>query len=157
MVRSGQRPGDQDYYDLSFSGLKTAVLMRVRELSESEELDGEIPHLAAGFQRAAIEQLTVKTVRAMEGTDVRRLVLGGGVARNRVLAQRVKERLGAERSVFIPSPRLATDNAAMVARAARFRLDLGERSGWDLNASASLPFPEGEPAASHGSKAGRGS
>ncbi len=141
MVKAGQQPHDDDYYDMSFSGLKTAVLMRVRELKAQEGLDDEIAHLAAGFQRAAVDQLVEKTLRAVKETGCARVVLGGGVARNQTLAETVRRRLPPAGQVFVPSPRLATDNAAMVARAAYFRLGCGERSGLDLNARADLPMP----------------
>jgi N6-L-threonylcarbamoyladenine synthase len=141
MVRSTQRPADDDYYDMSFSGLKTAVLMRVRELEAEGRLSDELPHLSAAFQRSAIEQLVEKTLRATRATGCQRVVLGGGVARNRALADSLTHRMAPEGMIFVPSPRLATDNAAMVARAARFHLDRGERSGLDLNARADLPMP----------------
>lgn len=141
MVRPGQREGSDDYFDMSFSGLKTAVLMRVRELEETGGLDGEVPHLAAAFQQAAVEQLTEKTLRAVRFTGCRQVVLGGGVARNAALAGGIRSRLGPDALVFVPSARLATDNAAMVARAASFRLGRGERAGYDLNARADLPMP----------------
>jgi N6-L-threonylcarbamoyladenine synthase len=141
MVRSNQKTGDSDYYDMSFSGLKTAVLMRVRELEKNGSLEDEVPHLSLGFQRAAVEQLVVKTMRAVRATDCQRIVVGGGVARNRALAESLRTQVEPEGLVFVPSPRLATDNAAMVARAARFRFDRGERSGLDLNARADLPMP----------------
>ncbi len=141
MVRGGQREDHGDYYDMSFSGLKTAVLMRVRELERDDHLEAEITHLCAAFQRAAIEQLTEKTLRAVKATDCRRVILGGGVARNKELADSIRSRMPPDGLVFVPSPRLATDNAAMVARAAQFRLERGERAGYDLNARADLPMP----------------
>jgi N6-L-threonylcarbamoyladenine synthase len=70
------------------------------------------------------------------------VVLGGGVACNRTLAEAMRTRLaelGA--AVFAPSPRLATDNAAMIARAGMFHFERGERSPLDLNAYATLPLP----------------
>lgn len=148
MVRGGQGSGDPGYFDLSFSGLKTAVLMRVRELESEGRLEGEIPHVAAAFQEAAIEQLAEKTLRAVAATHCGVVVLGGGVARNNVLADRIRKRLGSRGSLLVPSPRLATDNAAMVARAADFHLERGLRHGLDLNARANLPMPGLEPAAS---------
>jgi N6-L-threonylcarbamoyladenine synthase len=141
MVRGGQRETGEDYYDMSFSGLKTAVLMRVRELENAGGLDGEVAHLAAAFQHAAVQQLTEKTLRAVRATGCRRVVLGGGVARNGALTDSIRSRLAPDTLVFVPSPRLATDNAAMVARAACFRLGRGERAGYDLNARADLPMP----------------
>jgi N6-L-threonylcarbamoyladenine synthase len=69
-------------------------------------------------------------------------VLGGGVACNRTLATAMRTRLEPEGMiVYTPSPRLATDNAAMIARAAFFRFEQGERSDLDLNAYASSPIP----------------
>ncbi|MGD2215473.1 MAG: tRNA (adenosine(37)-N6)-threonylcarbamoyltransferase complex transferase subunit TsaD [Gemmatimonadales bacterium] len=141
MVRPGQRAGSDDYFDMSFSGLKTAVLMRVRELESAGSLQDELPHLAAAFQHAAVQQLTEKTLRAVRATGCRRVVLGGGVARNAALADSVRSRVGRKDLVFVPSTRLATDNAAMVARAACFRLGRGEQDGYHLNARADLPMP----------------
>ncbi len=141
MVRPGQRQDSGEYFDMSFSGLKTAVLMRVRELESEGRLGDEVAHLSAAFQRAAVEQLTEKTLRAVRVTDCERVVLGGGVARNKALAESIRSRLAPGRLVFVPSPRLATDNAAMVARAAYFRLGRGERARLDLNAQADLPMP----------------
>ncbi|NIR45173.1 MAG: tRNA (adenosine(37)-N6)-threonylcarbamoyltransferase complex transferase subunit TsaD [Gemmatimonadetes bacterium] len=141
MIRGDSGPDDDDYYDMSFSGLKTAVLLRVRELEESGRLEEEIPHLAAAFQQAALGQLVEKTLRAVQASGCQRVVLGGGVARNRALADGLGGRLGPKVTLFVPSPRLATDNAAMVARAARFHLDRGERADLELNARADLPMP----------------
>ncbi len=141
MVGAGQKPQDEDYFDMSFSGLKTAVLTRVRELEAEGRLSEAIADLAAGFQRAAIDQLVEKTLRAVTESGCGRVVLGGGVARNGTLAESVRRRLPPGGQLFVPSPRLATDNAAMVARAAYFRLGCGERSGLDLNAQASLAIP----------------
>jgi N6-L-threonylcarbamoyladenine synthase len=69
-------------------------------------------------------------------------VLGGGVACNTSLVRAMRERLSSRGvQVFAPTPRLATDNAAMIARAGLFHLERGERSALDLNAFASQPLP----------------
>jgi len=145
MLNGGQRPGDDDYYDVSFSGLKTAVLHAVRAAEANGTRDADAAHIARGFQDALIDTLATKTVRAAEAFGRARIVLGGGVACNRALVEAVRkravERLGAAAVVHAPSPRLATDNAAMIARAGLFRLERGERSGYDLNAYATLPIP----------------
>lgn len=141
MVRASQKPRDEDYYDMSFSGLKTAVLSRARELEAEGRLSEAIADLAAGFQRAAVDQLVEKTLRAVTQTRCGRVVLGGGVARNGTLADSMRRRLPPGGQLFVPSPRLATDNAAMVARAAYFRMGRGERSALELNAQASLAIP----------------
>ena len=64
MLHGGQRPGDADYYDVSFSGLKTALLHAVRDAERRNALAEERPHLARGFQDALVETLAVKTARA---------------------------------------------------------------------------------------------
>ena len=137
MLRRNQQPGDEDYYDVSFSGLKTAVLHAVRAGTEAD-----YPHIARGFHDALVETLVEKTARAAEQYGRSRVVLGGGVAGNRTLVEAMRTRmsgLGAE--VFAPTARLATDNAAMIARAGLFHYERGERAGLDLNAFASMPLP----------------
>ena len=137
MLRRNQLPADSDYYDVSFSGLKTAVLHAVRAGSPEDH-----PHIARGFHDALVETLVEKTARAVEQFGRERVVLGGGVAGNRTLAAAMQSRvrrLGA--TVFAPSARLATDNAAMIARAGLYHLEQGERSPLDLNAFASLSIP----------------
>jgi N6-L-threonylcarbamoyladenine synthase len=138
MVRRNQRPGDDDYYDVSFSGLKTAVLNAVRG---SENIERDAPHIARGFQDALIETLAEKVRRAVEQHERHRVVLGGGVACNQALVGEIRKRvadLGAE--VYAPSVRLATDNAAMIARAGLFHAERGRRDDWSLNAYASKPL-----------------
>ena len=121
---------DQHYYDVSFSGLKTAVRLALGEHRPAD--------LARGFQDALIDTLVEKTVRAARAYNRDRVVLGGGVACNRALVAAMRERLP---TVFAPSPRLATDNAAMIARAGAFRFERGETAGPDVNAYATLPLP----------------
>ena len=155
MLRRDQRPGDTDYYDVSFSGLKTAVLRAVRESGANDRSaqHGDASHeakpgtysaadIAVAFQDALIETLVEKTARAVEQYRRERVVLGGGVAGNKTLVAAMRARvepLGAR--VFAPTTRLATDNAAMIARAGLFRLERGERAELDLEAYASLPLP----------------
>ncbi len=137
MLRRNQQPGDDDFYDVSFSGLKTAVLHAVRAGT-----DADYPHIARGFHDSLVETLVEKTARAVEQFGRRRVVLGGGVAGNRTLVAAMRERmspLGAE--VFAPTSRLATDNAAMIARAGLFHYERGEHAPLDLNAFASMPLP----------------
>jgi N6-L-threonylcarbamoyladenine synthase len=139
MVRKNALPQDDDYYAFSFSGLKTAVLNAVRGSQNIEQDKGAI---ARGFQDSMIDTLVEKTSRAANAFTRDRVVLGGGVACNRTLAAAMRARLEPEGiTVFTPSPRLATDNAAMIARAGFFRFEHGERSGFDLNAYASSPIP----------------
>ncbi|HET6761920.1 MAG TPA: tRNA (adenosine(37)-N6)-threonylcarbamoyltransferase complex transferase subunit TsaD [Gemmatimonadaceae bacterium] len=139
MLRKNALPGDEDYYAFSFSGLKTAVLNTVRA---SKDIEKDKRHIARAFQDALIDTLVEKTSRATNAFARQRVVLGGGVASNRTLADAMRTRLESEGiKVFTPSPRLATDNAAMIARAAFFRFERGERAGLDLNAYATCPIP----------------
>lgn len=141
LLSRAQRPDEPDYYDFSFSGLKTALRLRVRELDAAGRLPAELPHLAAAFQQAVVDVLVAKTMRAVEQHGCRRVVLGGGVANSRALRARLADELGADGALYAPSPRLSTDNAAMIARAAVFRYRRGEAAGLELNARADLPFP----------------
>jgi N6-L-threonylcarbamoyladenine synthase len=104
-------------------------------------MDDERAHVAAGFQAAAVDVLAAKTLRAVEETGCRRVLLGGGVSANGALRAEVADRVGCDGSVFHSSVRLALDNGAMVARAARFRFDRGDVAAARASASASLPFP----------------
>ena len=138
MVRRNQIPGDADFYDVSFSGLKTAVLTAVKS-SNVEESRGPI---ARAFHDAIIDTLVEKTTRAARQFARSRVVLGGGVAGNATLVAAMRERFEPRGvQVFAPSARLATDNAAMIARAGLFHLERGEQSPLDLNAFSSQPIP----------------
>jgi N6-L-threonylcarbamoyladenine synthase len=137
MLRRDQRPADAEYYDFSFSGLKTAVLNAVRGGTADDH-----PHIARALHEAIVDTLVEKTARAVEQRGRNRVVLGGGVAGNRTLVAAMRQRmqrLGAE--VFAPSARIATDNAAMIARAGLFHFERGARAPLDLNAFATQPLP----------------
>lgn len=143
MLRSSSRPGDPDYYDLSFSGLKTAVLTAVRGVeSAGGNVEAERAGLAKAFQDAIIETLVEKTERAVRAFKRRRVVLGGGVSCNNALQEAMRQRFAARGAVvFAPTPRLATDNAAMIAAAGMFRLGAGDLAPLTLSAQATLPLP----------------
>jgi N6-L-threonylcarbamoyladenine synthase len=143
MLRRDQQPGDTEYYDVSFSGLKTAVLNSVREREALKPLsDADRAELAKAFQDALIATLVGKTERAVAAFDRKRVVLAGGVAANHALAAALRDRLGKRGvTVIAPSARLSTDNAAMIARAGLHRLERGERSPLDLSAFAAQPLP----------------
>jgi N6-L-threonylcarbamoyladenine synthase len=141
MLARGQLPSDPDYYGFSFSGLKTAVVELVRAHADAGTLEAERAHIAAAFQAAAVDVLAAKTMRAVEATGCRRVLVGGGVSANKALRRELADRLGPEGRLFFSTPRLALDNGAMVARAARFRFDRGEVASPDQSAAAALPFP----------------
>ena len=125
-------------WNFSFSGLKTAVL---RAVHASDDLERDRADLAAGFQAAAIDVLVEKTARAVERLGHPQAMVGGGVACNRALVERLRARLADRAEVYVASPRLNTDNAAMIGAAGGWRLLRGERSGLDLEPRDDLPFP----------------
>jgi N6-L-threonylcarbamoyladenine synthase len=102
--------------DFSFAGLKTALLYRVRAL-DATALERLRADLAASYQRAIVESLAQRVERALSATGLERLAVGGGVAANRTLRERLA-RLGIE--LDVPPGELCTDNAAMIASAGRY-------------------------------------
>ncbi len=141
MLRRNQRPGDDDFYDFSFSGLKTAVVTLVGEIEADRSLDPEREDVAASFQAAVADVLTEKTMRAVEEKGCARVLLGGGVSANGRLREALAERLEPDGVLLHGSPRLSLDNGAMVARAGAFRLERGEVASLDASADPNLPFP----------------
>ena len=128
-------------YDASFSGLKTAVLRLVERL-KSEGVDPlPLADIAASFQDAVVRALTKRAVRGAQDQDLPAIVLGGGVAANSSLRRTLSETAAAHGiSVYVPSLKFCTDNAAMVACAASDHFDQGHRSSLDLGVYSRLPL-----------------
>jgi N6-L-threonylcarbamoyladenine synthase len=118
--------------DFSFAGLKTSLLYKLRDLGEDEGRRRRAD-LAAGYQRAIVESLARRVERGLEQTGLRRLAVGGGVAANGPLRERMAG-LGVE--LRIPPTELCTDNAAMIGSAARFVEPLAFPDYLDLDAYA---------------------
>lgn len=148
-------------FDFSFSGLKTAVLYRVRDGVLGSEAAGRREwlksagrvtadelrarcsqvtlDLIASFQEVVISDLVDRTLAAVSSCKLRQIFVAGGVACNSLLRSRLKQAAeDAGRIAFFPSPGLSTDNAAMIATAGYFRLKAGERAGAELGAHATL-------------------
>ena len=125
--------------DFSFSGLKTAILHRAQALglypSESPDVT-KAADLAAAFQESVVDVIATKTVEAAQAHRARGIILGGGVAANDLLRQTMQRRSPVP--VIVPEPVLCTDNGAMIASCAYFRLERGERSGLGLDVDPSL-------------------
>ena len=109
---------EKNNLDFSFSGLKTSLLYRLKAMDEKGVLE-ELSHLAASYEAAVVDALSLKLLRAAELYDAPAIVVTGGVAANaplrRVLMEEC-ERLGVK--LVIPPPELCTDNAAMIGAAA---------------------------------------
>ena len=143
--------------DMSYSGLKTAVLRYVRaagmddEILRRRRMYSEPPapslddvlrvtsrqtlDLIASFQQTAVEQLLRRAVQAAEQEPIRSVIVSGGVAANSGLRKRFAS---ISYPLYFPSLKLSTDNAAMIAAAAYPRIERGERSGLDLTAHPGL-------------------
>ena len=123
--------------DFSFSGLKTALLHHVKKHGVPEGKG--LADLCASYQEAIVRALVEKAFRAARRFQFDRVVLSGGVAANSRLraavAEKAREYEGME--VFLPAPKLCTDNAAMIAVAGTHAFLRGERAGADLNADPS--------------------
>jgi N6-L-threonylcarbamoyladenine synthase len=134
-----ERPG----LDFSFSGLKTAVVVALRD----RELDDQIRADAAqAFEEAVVETLVIKCRRALAATDARTLVVAGGVGANRRLRARMLA-MGERDGVRVVYPRVefCTDNAAMIALLGHLRLAAGQRDDLAIRARARWPMTELTP------------
>ena len=133
---------EEDSYDFSFSGLKSAVLNYVnKERMQNHPIVPE--DIAASFQQAVVEVLVTKTIRAAKDHGVAKIALAGGVASNSALRESMRR--ACEKEGFylsIPSPVLCTDNAAMIGCAAYYEYLAGVRDGLDLNANPGLKLGE---------------
>jgi N6-L-threonylcarbamoyladenine synthase len=123
--------------DFSFAGVKTALLYRLRELSPADAR-ARAADLAASYQGAIVDSLMLRVERALERTGVERLAVGGGVAANGELRRRLRS-IGS--AVHIPERLLCTDNAAMIASAARYAEQLAYPRYLELDAYATGERP----------------
>ena len=121
------------YYDVSYSGLKTAVIHQSEQFWDGKS-ERSMANLAASFQRTAVDILVDRTLAAASDQGLRRIVAGGRVAANSYLRERFAAETGVE--VIFPPLKLCTDNAAMVAGFGYHALKDGKASDFSLNAEA---------------------
>ena len=129
-------------YDFSFSGVKSAVLNHINRCKMQGESICEAD-IAASFQKAVVDTLTEKAVKAAKEYKMDKLAIAGGVASNgslRRAMQEACERQGIQ--FYYPSPIFCTDNAAMIGVAAYYEYQKGVRHGLDLNAVPNLKLGE---------------
>jgi len=123
-------------YDVSFSGLKTAVIHQ-RDSFCNEGYEKSNENMAAAFQETACSTLVSRLLRAVEDTGITTVVAGGGVAANSRLRAMLAEHT--ELKCIFPPLKLCGDNGAMIAGVAYHFLERGDRSGWDTTACARIP------------------
>jgi len=141
----GRPPPNEHRFDFSFSGVKTALLYRVRDAGGAEALSApQIADFAASYQRAIVEALVERTLDAAAEFAARTVVVCGGVACNSELRKRLAAAAGRLRMrMVITPPRLCTDNAAMIAGLAFHDVRAGKPGRLDVAASARMPEHSG--------------
>ncbi|MDH3987760.1 MAG: tRNA (adenosine(37)-N6)-threonylcarbamoyltransferase complex transferase subunit TsaD [Gammaproteobacteria bacterium] len=116
---------NRDGFDFSFSGLKTAVMLKVREQESAGDIESARADLAASFQRAAVETLVKRTIKAAKEMSAERIVVAGGVGANQLLREELADSF--DGTVYYPRLRFCTDNGAMIAVAGALRLGDAEQ------------------------------
>ena len=129
--------------DMSFSGLKTAVLNAIHNASQKgEELN--LHDLAASFAAAVSDSLVPRVMEADRLTGYRRIAVAGGVAANsRIRADLDRACAPAGAKLWLPPLSLCGDNAAMIGSQGYYEYLTGHTAGWELNAKASLDISRG--------------
>jgi N6-L-threonylcarbamoyladenine synthase len=124
-------------YDFSFSGLKTSVLRFLQKNFPDGIDETSKKNIAASFQKAVIKALIDKTVNAVKEFKVKNVAVVGGVASNKTLQNKLRDELGNDVKLFVPSPKLCTDNGAMIAFAGL----KSYQTNYYLQSKITQPFP----------------
>lgn len=129
-----------DNYDVSYSGLKTAVINYVHKLEQNGE-KVDVPQIAASFQQQAVDMIATKTVRACVNLGQKKLVMAGGVAANSCLRRTLADLCQKNGiTLYHPPIEFCTDNAAMVGSVAYYQMLSQDPSDLDISALSSIPL-----------------
>jgi len=129
---------DKPGLDFSFSGLKTAASLAIRDSDDDEQTKADIAH---AFQTAVIDTLIIKCKRALKQTGIKRLVIAGGVSANvQLRAQLERVMQGMKGRVYYPRTEFCTDNGAMIAYAGMQRLKAGQFASLDMKTKPRWPI-----------------
>lgn len=133
-------PLNDDSYNFSFSGLKSAVI----NLNHNEEQKGKEINkadLAASFQNVAVTSIVSKTKKALKDYNINNLIVAGGVAANSILREALSDMCKENNiNLSIPPLKYCTDNAAMIASAGYYAYKLGRRADYNLNSLSTTPL-----------------
>jgi N6-L-threonylcarbamoyladenine synthase len=140
----------RDGFDFSFSGLKTAVMLKVREAESLGNFDGARADIAASFQQAVVDTLVARTLKAAISEQADRIVVAGGVGANLLLREQLSCRFDGR--VYYPRLDFCTDNGAMIALAGAMRLQQAQPPGeikatarWSLETLPPIAENRGQP------------
>ncbi len=129
---------EDNVYDFSFSGLKTAVINYIHN-QEQKNNKINIPDVAASFQQTVIDMLAGNVIKAVKNYDVKGVILGGGVAANKTLRNQLQEGLNKlDKKLYFPDLKYCTDNAAMIGAAAYYQYLNKDFADFDLNPQPKL-------------------
>ncbi len=120
---------NQDNFDFSFAGLKTAALYLVKSVANGRDRLLQ-NNMSASFQKAVVDVLVEKSIRAIEKYHPESFILGGGVAANTELRKEMEKRISPLTKLYIPEMKFCTDNAAMVAMNGYFKMKKGKIINW---------------------------
>lgn len=133
---------EKESYDFSFSGLKSAVINQLHNQRQKGQ-DIVPENVATSFQNSVVEVLTTKAIHACKAYNVKRLIVAGGVASNRGLRESISKQCENNQiQLTIPTPKLCTDNAAMIGAAGHFLYLAGIRGDMVMNGQNNIDIED---------------
>ena len=133
---------EKESYDFSFSGLKSTVINQLHNQRQKGQ-DIVPENVATSFQNSVVEVLTTKAIHACKAYNVKRLIVAGGVASNRGLRESISKQCENNQiQLTIPTPKLCTDNAAMIGAAGHFLYLAGIRGDMVMNGQNNIDIED---------------